>query len=37
MTREPASCCEAHDGPHLHGCRLGREHDDREHAGACLR
>lgn len=31
------ACCDAHDGPHVHGCRLPREDEQREHAGTCLR
>lgn len=29
------NCCAEHDGPHVHGCRIGRV-DDVTHRGACL-
>lgn len=30
-----SNCCADHDGPHVHGCRIGRV-DDVTHRGACL-
>lgn len=30
------TCCDNHDGPHLHGCAVTRRDDGREHGGACL-
>lgn len=30
-----ASCCDAHDGPHVHGCTLDRGPGGAPHPGAC--
>ena len=33
----PASCCDTHDGPHMHGCVVRRSASGEEHRGGCLR
>jgi hypothetical protein len=30
------TCCQHHDGPHLHGCSVPRSAEGRSHTGACL-
>lgn len=32
----PTNCCDTHDGPHVHGCTLGRGPGGAAHPGACL-